>query len=121
LLRSQKYNLRQRGMTLPASTIDNIEHFQNRLETLGTQLTGSAAELRTLRALAETTALITSTLDTDTVLNQVMDIVIQLTGAERGYIVLKDRTTGKLDQFRVARGLDKEQLETVGNGRQNNE
>ncbi len=121
LLRSQKYNLRQRGMTLPASTLSNIEHFQNRLETLGSQLTGSAAELRTLRALAETTALITSTLDTDTVLNQVMDIVIQLTGAERGYIVLKDRTTGKLDQFRVARGLDKEQLETVGSSRQNNE
>lgn len=121
LLRSQKVNLRQRGMTLPANTLENTQDFQSRLETLSNQLMGSATELRTLRALAETTALITSTLDTDTVLNQVMDIVIQLTGAERGYIVLKDRATGKLDQFRVARGLDKEQLETGGNGRQNNE
>jgi adenylate cyclase len=114
LLRLQKANLRQRGMTLPVNSLENVRSFQNRLDTLNRELSGSTSELRTLRALAETTALITSSLDTDTVLNQVMDTVIQLTGAERGYIVLKDRATGKLDQFRVARGLDKEQLATDG-------
>jgi adenylate cyclase len=116
LLRSQKVNLRHRGMTLPTDSLENVNGFQKRLNALNKELSASASELRTLRALAETTALITSSLDTDTVLNQVMDTVIRLTGAERGYIVLKDRATGKLDQFRVARGLDKEQL-AIGSSR----
>jgi adenylate cyclase len=63
-----------------------------------------------LRALAETTALITSTLDVDEVLNQVMDTVIRLTGAERGYIVLKNKETGEME-FRIARGMAQEQLD----------
>ena len=41
------------------------------------------SELRSLRALAETTALINSAQKADDVLNQVMDTVIALTGAER--------------------------------------
>ncbi len=53
--------------------------------------------------------MINSSLDTDEILNRVIDTVIQLTGAERGYIVLKNRETGELE-FRVARGMDKEQL-----------
>jgi PAS domain S-box-containing protein len=38
-----------------------------------------------------------------------MDNVIELTGAERGYIVLRDEDTGNLE-FRVARGMDRETL-----------
>ncbi|MEL7235409.1 MAG: GAF domain-containing protein, partial [Chloroflexota bacterium] len=63
-----------------------------------------------LRALADTTALIASTLDVDEVLNQVMDTVVRLTGAERGYIVLKNKETGEME-FRVARGMAQEQLD----------
>lgn len=110
LLRNQQDILRKRGMNVPHGVLDNLRALKMRFDALAKQLVNASAELRTLRALADTTALITSSLDTDTVLNQVMDTVIALTGAERGYIVMKNRETGELDQFKVARGLDKEQL-----------
>jgi adenylate cyclase len=119
LLRNQQEILRKRGMNLPSNTLDSLRTLKIRLDSLAKQLVNTSAELRTLRALADTTALITSQLDTDSVLNQVMDTVIALTGAERGYIVMKNRLTGELDQFKVARGLDKEQLSITENGNEN--
>jgi adenylate cyclase len=106
LLAHQRDLLKQRGMALPSSTLENLQQFKLRVEQISQGLTNNLIELQRLRALAETTALINSALDTDTVLNQVMDTVINITGAERGYIVLKNRETNKFDQFRVARGLD---------------
>ncbi len=109
LLRAQQEILRKRGMNLPSGSIDGLRAFKIKLDTLNKQLGSGQIELRTLRALAETSALINSSLDTDEILNRVIDTVIQLTGAERGYIVLKNRDTGELE-FRVARGMDREQL-----------
>jgi len=106
LLKSQRDMLRQRGMSLPTGVLETIMHVKTRLESLNKQILTTLIELRTLRALADTTALLTSNLDLNDVLNQVMDTVINLTGAERGYIVLKNRETGEYDQFVVARGLD---------------
>ena len=50
-----------------------------------------------------------STLDLDAVLENVMDAVIEITGAERGFLMLKD-SAGEL-VFRVARGMDHETIE----------
>jgi len=50
-----------------------------------------------------------STLDLDEVLANVMDAVIEITGAERGFLMLKD-PAGEL-VFRVARGMDHETIE----------
>lgn len=50
-----------------------------------------------------------ASLDIDEVLNQVMDAIIQLTEAERGYIMLFDEA-GNLE-VRAARNMDKETLE----------
>ena len=109
LLRSQRIVLRQWAMGLPLGSMDDLQQMQERLSTLAGQIMMRQIELRQLRALAETTALINSSLDTDSVLNQVMDTVIQLTGAERGYIMLTNKATGRLE-FRIARGIDREQL-----------
>ena len=46
----------------------------------------------------------TSSLDLDTVLNRVMDEVIGVTSAERGFVMLRDADGGL--GFRVARGMD---------------
>jgi len=113
LLRAQQDILRKRGMNLPSGSVDGLRAFKVKLDTLNKQLGSGQTELRTLRALAETSALINSSLDTDEILNRVIDTVIQLTGAERGYIVLKNRETGELE-FRVARGMDREQLVSEG-------
>ncbi len=109
LLGQQRTALRRWAMGLPVGALESLDSAEHRLTVMQTQLMSRQIELRQLRALAETTALINSSLDTDSVLNQVMDTVIQLTAAERGYIMLKSKVSGGLE-FRVARGIDREQL-----------
>jgi class 3 adenylate cyclase len=108
-LRDHLPTLRQRGMTLPARTAGNLTGLHTGLEALNRELTARQIQLRQLRALPQTTALINSTLDTDSVLQQVMDTAIQLTGAERGYIMLRSAESSKME-FRTARGIDRKQL-----------
>lgn len=110
LLKGQRDMLRQRGMNLPIGALETVQLVKSKLEQVNKKIVSTLIELRTLRALADTTALIASNLDTDDVLNQVMDTVIGLTGAERGYIVLRDRDTSEFSQFKVARGIDADLL-----------
>ncbi|MEO1287083.1 MAG: adenylate/guanylate cyclase domain-containing protein [Chloroflexota bacterium] len=111
LLRNQRDMLRQRGVSLPSGSLDSLRALKKRLDVLQRTIGEGSQELRSLRALAETTALINSAQKTDEVLNQVMDTVIALTGAERGYIVLKNPDTGELE-FRIARGMDQSTLDS---------
>lgn len=109
ILRNQRDILRQRGMNLPPGAVDSLRALRTQLDKLSGELGSMLIELGQLRALADTAGLINSSLDPAEVLNQVMDTVIRLTGAERGYIVLKSRDTGALE-IPVARGLDREQI-----------
>ena len=83
--------------------------FSNMLSGLRSDIDAMEKEHSRLRALSEVGAVINSTLDQREVLNRVMDKAIEITGAERGYIVLRDEETGKLE-FRVARNLVRETL-----------
>jgi PAS domain S-box-containing protein len=84
--------------------------FENMLNRLRSGFQAMEQEHAQLRALSEVGAAINSTLDPSEVLNRVMDKVIDITGAERGYLVLRDEQTGKLE-FMVARNLDRETLQ----------
>jgi len=110
ILRQQREMLRQRGVNLPSGPLDSLRNLQKHVELLNVMVTGGLSELRSLRALAANTALINSSQTTEEVLNQVMDTVIALTGAERGYMMLKNQDTGELE-FKVARGMDQSQLD----------
>ena len=63
-----------------------------------------------LATLYEITRELNSSLDLDAVLENVMDRVIEVTGAERGFLMLKN-ARGELE-FRVARGIDRSDLES---------
>jgi len=65
-----------------------------------------------VKALYNVTRLFESLLDLDELLNRVMDAVIEILGAERGLIMLKNPETGAL-QTRVARKVDKQTIEDV--------
>ena len=106
LLEQQQELLRRRGISLPASAIDHLWTVRSSVDKLSLALVDSHMQLQQLRRLADTTALVNSAQATDEVLNEVMETVIQLTQAERGYIVLKNRETGALE-FTVARGLER--------------
>jgi GAF domain-containing protein len=66
-------------------------------------------QLSQQRELVRTVALITSSLELDQVLAEVMDTVIHLTGAERAYLMLRDKDTQELS-VRAARNWGRETI-----------
>ncbi len=67
-------------------------------------------EREQLRALRDVGAVINSSLDLTEVLNTVMDTIIQITGAERSFLMLYDEVTGELE-VEVARNINRETIE----------
>lgn len=97
------------AVRLPAPVVTQLATLHQTLEKLAGQVNAQEGELARLRALASTSEVINSSLDLDTVLNEVMDTIIKLTGAERGFLMLID-SNGEL-QFRIARGMEREILD----------
>lgn len=93
------------GTQLPPSALQELRSTEAELERVISQLTQEQVELAQLRALANTWSQINSSLELDTVLTQAMDQVIALTGAERGYILLKKPDSDELE-FRVACSIE---------------
>lgn len=60
-----------------------------------------------METLVEVGKAINSVLDMDRLLNLIMDMVIKVVGAERGFLMLKDKETGELI-FKVARNMEEE-------------
>lgn len=108
-LRAHQAVLLRRGMNLSPDALESLRGLERQLETFTSQTGDLNTELRQLQALAGSTALINALLDPPEVLARVMDTVIALTGAERGFIVLRNPATGALE-FAAARGIDREQL-----------
>ena len=79
------------------------------LKDLGHELTAQLRELENLTALYNVSQIVNSTLDLSEVLNLTMDLIIQVTGAERGFLMLMDGPSGEL-AFRVARNMDRETI-----------
>jgi signal transduction histidine kinase len=63
-----------------------------------------------LAALYQVSRALGSSLNLDEVLRETMDAVIQLTGAERGFLMLQDDSTGQLE-LQAARNFQRENLD----------
>lgn len=87
-----------------------LPQFDKELARLQGDLTARTKEHEQLSALYEVTRLINSTLDLEEVLKRVMDTIIELTGAERGFLMLIDDETGELE-FKVAREMDRKTID----------
>ena len=94
--------------TLPAQTRGTIQTARIRLDQVSRTLSEDSQETR-LDALYRVSQSLGRSLNVDEVLNQVMDAIIELTGAERGFLTLQDNTTGEL-RLRAARNMDGENL-----------
>ncbi len=99
---------------LPASTEvvkaqQTLLKIQSLMPRFQSAVDALAHERRALQALYEVGQAVNSTLELSDVLNQVMDRIIQLTGAERSFLMLKAEATGELE-VRVARNVDRETL-----------
>ncbi len=105
LLRSQA----QANTLDPAYLDARLSALDELLDRLSEQHKVSKHQQR-LGMLYEVSRVIGSSLDLQTVLDQVMDAIIQITEAERGFLMLLD-DDGKLE-VRVARNLDRETIES---------
>jgi adenylate cyclase len=87
-----------------------LPQFDQELARVQDDLTARTKEHEQLSALYEVTQIINSTLDPEEVLKRVMDTIIELTGAERGFLMLIDDETGELE-FKVAREMDRKTID----------
>lgn len=101
-LRTQKDILAQNGLNLPPLVLTALSGVRSDLSKLESALVEEQTELGQLRALSGMSAEITTSLDVDTVIEETMDLVIALTRAERGYVVMLDEESGEFI-FRVSR------------------
>ncbi|MFK7803580.1 MAG: adenylate/guanylate cyclase domain-containing protein [Anaerolineae bacterium] len=80
------------------------------LDTLERQLKDHEEERVQLRALQAVGAALNSSLNPADVLNVVMDTMIRITGAERGFLMLMDEDTGEVT-VQAARNIKEESIE----------
>src|SRR5260370_6052302 len=104
-LQAQRDLLHMRGIVLPSDGFDGLHTVYEALTRMVNRLdeqSGGPDELQQLRALVRNAELVNSTLELDFVLSDVVDTVVSLTGADRGYIVLRQSASDQL-AFRAAR------------------
>ncbi len=103
---------RQRGTDALATELSqHLMALQNLLTNLEQELASQESERDELAALFNISRAIGSSLDLTEVLNDVMDQIISLTGAERSFLMLLNPDTGELE-FRTARNMDRETIDS---------
>jgi GAF domain-containing protein len=75
---------------LAPHAMDDLNSLIERLDTLKTQAARLEASRQHLKGISEIGRLINASLDPAVVLRNIVDTVIQLTGAERGFLMLND-------------------------------
>ncbi|MGC1375684.1 MAG: adenylate/guanylate cyclase domain-containing protein [Anaerolineales bacterium] len=94
--------------SLPPNTLEELSQLESRLFRLSQEVAAFAEERKNLFALTEISQVINSSLELDEVLRIVMDNIIRLTEAERGFLMLRD-DSGQMTT-RIARNWEQESL-----------
>jgi adenylate cyclase len=102
-------NTSQTTFALPQGAMEGLSQLAGSLTRLSRQIAQQEEERTNLLALADIGQVINSSLEPNEVLRIVMDTIVRLTGAERGFLMLKDED-GELS-FRVARNWEQETLD----------
>src|SRR5205085_3664096 len=78
-------------------TIAPASNFEREREVLNTSISNLKRQRNELETLYEIARVLNSTLDLDSVLQLVMDQVIKVVNAERGFLMLINPSTGELE------------------------
>ena len=100
--------LQSARVNIPPETLDTLTQNTAGLDRLAKMVGEMETQYGHLRALAEIGQVVNSTLELDEVLRIVMDTIVQLTHAERGFLMLRDEK--KQLVTKVARNWEKESL-----------
>ena len=98
---AQRELLRRHRLAMPPVILDTLASIKQDFKQLENNVLSEQTELQQLRALSEMSTRITTSLDVDIVLQETMELVIMLTNAERGYVILKHPESGEME-FRVS-------------------
>ena len=101
-------NLQVVRASLPPDTLETLSNLEGTLYQVSRQVTAVEEERHQLFALADTTQAVNSSLELDEVLRLVMDTIVRLTEAERGFLMLRD-AQGEMTT-RVARNWEQESI-----------
>ena len=101
--------LQQTVPPAPYAVLENFDLLREELEKTHRQITQELAEKKNLQELAKIGQVINSSLDPDEVLRIVMDTIVRLIGAERGFLMLRN-AQGEFTT-RVARNWEQESIE----------
>ena len=105
----QSYLTNQRPAFIPTKVYTAVNEMGEHLPSLRKQIALLENEWRSLRALAQIGQVVNSSIELDVVLQIVMDTIIRLTGAERGFLMLR-ASSGDLE-VRIARNWEQESLD----------
>ena len=94
---------------LPEFVVNKLEELEDSFSDVTQLIHKLDSQTRLLMGVVETSRIINSTLEIDQVLEQVMDKIIQITGAERCFLTLMD-DDGE-NEIRIGRNWEKESLE----------
>lgn len=93
---------------VPQEAVDELKNLENSLTHISELLIPFEQRFSHLQALAEIGEVINSTLEVDEVLQIVMDTIVRLTGAERGFLMLRDERGEMVT--RIARNWEQESI-----------
>lgn len=100
-LSAQRDHLRQHRLAMPSSVLNSFSQLQADFKQLESDVLAEQTELRQLRALSDMAVRMTNSLNVEVCLAETMELVILLTQAERGYIILTREDSDQYD-FRVS-------------------
>lgn len=100
----------QNGFQIAVDIPGVIRRLGERLEGIEGDTQSITTQLQRLEELLRTFTLITSSLEIEEVLEDVMDTIIRITGAERAYLMLKNNMNQELE-IAVARNWDRENID----------
>lgn len=107
--------LSRNGINLNIDLVDIVSGFRRDLSQATSTSEKLVTQLREYQALAHTAAVVNSTLNLDAVLTEVMDTLVDMTGAERAYLMLRNDRTGEMS-VRAARNWDRESIGEADKG-----
>ncbi|MCI0773642.1 MAG: GAF domain-containing protein [Chloroflexi bacterium] len=102
-------SLQTAGQVIPADVLIGLEQISGKLDELKENVRKNEHERHNLQALAEIGQIVNSSLDLTTVLSEVIDTIIRLTGAERAFLMLHNEA-GELE-YKIARNWEQESLD----------
>ncbi len=107
-VRKVRSELEASKLKIPKSTVEDLNNLESMLGQMGEKIKAFQQEHTNMLALATVGQAINSSLELDEVLRIVMDHIVRLTKAERGFLMLRDEQGEMVT--RMARNWEKESI-----------